>query len=691
MNFFSNNKNKFFIIFYTALFVIMPFTYSNDLQDVEQSLRFILLSVILLFSSLFFFFKLQKITIDFYSSIPVSMLFKVMGLFVLISGLGLILSLNKTDGMFEVLKSFLFFLFFTCCIFFMMWDERSKETLVKSVNICVLLFTAMGLKQLYPLVLKYLHNGTPVLVNYSISSGLANKNFYAETIFLCLPFALYASIFFKKGWKLIGLLNCIIILCTLIILQTLSTWLALITAGLVVLLSVFLYRKTFLREHMVGINKKFIVAMLATVLIFLSITAVFYLRTENFKLLELRIKTAKHYITNPASLENYSIINNNSTYERYILWRNSLRMIHEHPLFGSGVSNWQIYFPKYGMGEAPYMNTGTIKFIRPHNDFLFITAEKGILGLFLYLSVFICLFYYGTQIFKSTALPSQKISTLLMLAGVSGYFIIAFFSLPNNRYFPVLLFMMMGAFILEARLKTSTTKKNSFKNYVLLFFFFSIIFCASGFFIGYKRLKSEVYLTKAMMAQRKKDFSKMKQLLAHTDKKIFPLDYTGTPLVWYKGFAEFYSGNQQAAFRYFKESEKINPYHLQTINDVGTGYNLEGNTEKACEHYREALRIAPFFPDALYNMSAVYYNAGNLDSAYSVISRDQAKKSIAYKTNFKAILTAKAFNAVNQLNDTILKNELIKKIADEKFLFSIDENAKKHGISFEEKLIKNEK
>jgi O-antigen ligase len=42
--------------------------------------------------------------------------------------------------------------------------------------------------------------------------------------------------------------------------------------------------------------------------------------------------------------------NNNSLFERLMLWRNSLLLAKEQPLTGIGTGNWKIFYSKYGIG-----------------------------------------------------------------------------------------------------------------------------------------------------------------------------------------------------------------------------------------------------------------------------------------------------------------------------------------------------
>jgi Flp pilus assembly protein TadD len=150
-------------------------------------------------------------------------------------------------------------------------------------------------------------------------------------------------------------------------------------------------------------------------------------------------------------------------------------------------------------------------------------------------------------------------------------------------------------------------------------------------------------------------------------------------------------GNTEKGCVCFKDAEKINPYHLEVLNDIGTCYDLHGQHKEARQYYLKALSSASLFPDALLNICVLYYNEGNIDSAYAVISRYKLKGSENYSRDLKAILHAKAMQIINQLNDSSLQSVLLKKIKDNNWLLSAHIEAIESNRNLKEILFKNAK
>ena len=586
------------------------------------------------------------------------------------------------ESFYEFIRILIFLLFYFCLLILIYKQDESLLIIIKNINICVLIFSAIGLIQFIPHLRNYFQLGKIIDMKLAFSSALSNKNFYAETILMALPFIVYGIFRLKKFWKGISIFNSIIIFITILFLQTVSAWLGIFIS---LLLIAFFYKRRIFE------NKKIrIITLVVIVVAVLTSTVAIYSHNFFFKAIESRMNIALNYINHPGEMEKYSTANDNSTYERIILWKNSMKMIREHPFSGVGLGEWKIYFPKYGMGMAPYMNSGMIRFEKPHNDFLLVCCETGLPGLICYIALFIIAFGYCNKIIKQTTNEKDKLLFRLMIAALAGCLAISFFGYPNQRPFTMIFLMLIFAVIQSKYIQLFPPKENFKAKKIYSFLFISgIIISLYALNIGVKRLKAEMYLSDALRSQKYKAWSRMNRQANLAESSFFPMDYTSTPVHWYKGFANFYAGNYEPALINFQKAEKINPYHFNLLNDLGTAYDLQGNHEMAKQYYLKANQIAPLFPDALINLSVIYYNAGNIDSAYALISRDNLERNPNYLKDLKAILNAKAQNIVQQLPDSALRMTLSQKINDEKWLYSVFQEAKKTNDKLENVLLKN--
>ena len=95
----------------------------------------------------------------------------------------------------------------------------------------------------------------------------------------------------------------------------------------------------------------------------------------------------------PASTQRFNSITNlnyenQSNSERLLMWQSSINMFIEHPLFGIGIGNFQDQYMSYYRSSLSRETP-----VHPHNNFLFILSESGIVGGISYLLFFIYLYY----------------------------------------------------------------------------------------------------------------------------------------------------------------------------------------------------------------------------------------------------------------------------------------------------------
>jgi len=83
----------------------------------------------------------------------------------------------------------------------------------------------------------------------------------------------------------------------------------------------------------------------------------------------------------------------NSSLLRINLWKESISMIEDFPLFGVGLNAYSKVAPLYSKGEGGYY---------PHNSYLHMAAEIGLVGLICFLWVMVKLFKLGIHTFKKT-------------------------------------------------------------------------------------------------------------------------------------------------------------------------------------------------------------------------------------------------------------------------------------------------
>ena len=364
-----------------------------------------------------------------------------------------------------------------------------------------------------------------------------------------------------------------------------------------------------------------------------------------------------HFATNPGMIfkEEHSL-NNNSVYDRLFLARNSLKMFAENPVLGNGLANWRIYFPKYQLFGNSYWAYGKLRYEHPHNEYLFILAETGIIGLICWLLILFFAFRALLKGYKIAVTFNDKLKIISLATGIFSFALLSFFGYPKERFFSLMIFMILIATV--ATTYSVNKKSDSSPSYGAAFNIIIIVVTAFLSFIHFQHFKSEIHVRNALDAQLKKDLPEM-QIQATKAKSVFhQLDITGTPIEWYIGHALYHQNNHQQAYSHYKKAAAQNPWHMQVLNDYGALEEERGNHTVALEMFNRVQSINPDFMNTKMNLIAVYFNMGNVDKAFELAVTHPQRFNEPWRNSMKAILFSKTQKYLETTKDSVLADYL---------------------------------
>jgi putative inorganic carbon (HCO3(-)) transporter len=233
-----------------------------------------------------------------------------------------------------------------------------------------------------------------------------NCNLFGGYLILIFPLAIFYGIN-KSPFKKISLSIFVMLsIVALILSRSKNSWIAFAT--LLVLLGIY-YLNFFLKEKIDRsslkiLNWKWIcVFAICFVIIFGS----FYIYLKKGKVLELLSEDLNWYMP----IEQKSD-------PRLPLWKHAIQMVEDFPLFGVGIGEFNFVLQKYIYGYT--WNRGVD--FHPHNYFLQIVAEMGLIGLYAFLWILGIIFIKGLNIMRG----KQDFAKLGIWFGIIG-FILTFF------------------------------------------------------------------------------------------------------------------------------------------------------------------------------------------------------------------------------------------------------------------------
>lgn len=623
--------------FYVALLCLLPFIYSDKGVDPVLLPRQIALSLFVLVVSIWLVVKHQAAR---HIRGIVPLLFIVLPVLYLVS---IVQAINTVEAWYIIIKISLFSSFFLVTYMLIKEEVLTPAIITLSIAVSGVIATLWAIRDMVALQ----HMGIPIFEGknmYKVNASFGHKNLLSSYIFLCMPMLLLQWNAYRKIiWRVLIILGLLLMLGVILLLQTRAVLLAFAVsmfAGMVLLI----FRFSFQRK----MHKKIAVAGMLLCLLFACGFLYLYRAKLNI------------------------ITHTESFVERANLWHNTWEMIKENPIRGVGAANWQIHFPKYGIGRFYEMNytisEGLTTFQRPHNDFLWVWSETGILGIIVFVSIFIFTLAYAFKLIGQKESNRDKFAYAAFFLQVLSYIIISLVDFPLERIEHPVVIMSSIAIVCAAHNPDKQPWMLEVKKW--LWMIPAIVACYS-LWVCNQRWKSELQLKKMYKAHAAGDWKKLAKEGSRAQTEYFNMDYYSIPVKWYVGVGLFMQGNILAAKENFEEAYQLNPFQVHVLNNYGACFEKEGNHKKAIELLEEAHRISPTFSDGIINLSGAYFNAGRYEDAYKTITEFKYDEyNDRFKTFAKAIIKVKLEDMITAEKDAAVKEKLNRLIQDDQAILT---------------------
>ena len=191
---------------------------------------------------------------------------------------------------------------------------------------------------------------------------------YSSFVFLTLIGSFLGVHYLKeqRHWRILVILSIILQLSIIGLLRTRTIYFSCLVSLLVYILLLFLKIK--------NISPRRILLLSVT----LSIIATFFL-------VGILPKIFEWYTTLSIQSNNIEYISDTGTLsERVLVWNKTFELIKDNLFFGVGIGNWKVTIGQYSLPEIYKVQDLNVIFQRPHNEFIRLLSEGGVLGFFLF-------------------------------------------------------------------------------------------------------------------------------------------------------------------------------------------------------------------------------------------------------------------------------------------------------------------
>ena len=521
------------LLFFTLLFLI-DFIPTFEIVGYTPPIHYLYLSLLNVSMGIFIFCNPVLFNTSFFGKIKKSLVSKIYFLFIILCFVSILFARNIPLSI--VNCNYLLIIFTTVVNFGILFNNR-LYLIYKATLIVILFCFSEVLIALLDFIKLYRIDPSTA---YNISLNTGNINIFAASLNLKIPFLLFGMCSFS-GWKKWISITAFTISCLLIFLNTNKA--AFLSLSLITI--IFLFYNSWRTK-----------AYKKIAFVVLPIIATYLLSNIINDIPKTEIVAPSTTEISNVLPESESIIstldNESSLSSRLSFWENSFELAQKNLFTGVGIGNYPIEITPY---DNKSLSNGILT-LHPHNDFVEITVETGIINGLIYVSLFIIILIVNLKRIKSDNEQTRIIAliTLLMLV---VYSVDSFLNFPLYQPTIQISLCLILVFTLLNTSSKSNEKINFISNKYLLPIIFVSIFSVYGSYIIVKTYMIDLEI--------KTDMALEKHVLTsdYLEKNLpnYPNVNSETyPFLQKLGVYYYLESNYDASKKMFKKSKLINPF-----------------------------------------------------------------------------------------------------------------------------------
>jgi O-antigen ligase len=582
----SNNKSSVFtnyigLIYVMSLFTIDFLGYFDCYEIINP--QFLYLSVLNVIMGIYFYTHSHLVSPYIIPIVKKSIVFKTYILFLFFCFFSLFFAVNYSEAIINFMRILVIFsiILNLILLFYKRLHLIYYVTLI--IGFALLFQTTKGLYLLYK---------TETILDglNSLKGNTGNINIFSVSIGIKIPFIILGIIHFKNYKKFFLVLVLILASTTLLLTGTRSTMLSL-------LLEIIIFTFFYFKIHSFK-KSSFIPILLVIIPIMVSV----FIANQILKTREIKDQRYES-VTNRLKQIQVTQVTDASETMRLFFWKNAIKITQQHPIFGVGLGNYKVESIPY---EKEFLDDDLLS-VHPHNDFLEIFSETGIVNGIVYFSIFILVFFVNLKSIFSNSEKEKKTISLITLLILIVYGIDAMLNFPLYRPTMQLGFAFLMALTLINNNNQNKNEISFDKNTALVM----VILATVTLFFAFTTFKASV-----LENEIKGDIVKQKsKLTANYIQSNLPrfstIGATGDPFLEYLGIYLYKEKRFKEATKVFDLAAKTNPY-MGRADHYKSYMTFIRKQNGAAAHYAKKALIYRSRNFEYYNKS-LYFSALNKD------------------------------------------------------------------------------
>jgi O-antigen ligase len=535
--------------------------------------------------------------------------------FLIATAISLFQAINPAEGIFDLVKtaSSLVLLVFTI-VLFSSW-RPALPLAIRLVLFTSSVFVVVGIAQFFI----FANTGSSEDFFHSLYeiTGLSgHKNQFAIALFLLLPWLIYGIFYLRNRLKFIAVVMTSAVLLLILLLQSRSVWLGLLSAFVCFSLCALLLKKKN-PAHYRPMKKPIHYALTSAVL-FIGVF--------------VTIIWGSKYLTDNNVLQFQASglidVGEKRNIPRLSIWSSSLEVIEDHLFYGVGSGNWKIVIPPYQKDfletHPALTNENPLQFqtwLRPHNDFIWVFAEKGLIGFLPYLVFVVLIIVTGVKQMTRSQTYKDSFLMMLMVAALTGFFTLSLFTFPLERVSHQIYIMLMAGLILSRNGFAETRIEMHSAGFGKLIWLLFLLVTLSGVVYGFFNIRSGYYAGKAFSIEQTVKYEDFEENIAKAFSPVTTLDVFGNPFHYYLGLSAGRTNRPEIAEKYLLKAGKYHPDNLKVLKALASHYLQNRRPEMSRRYLEKILEIYPFENETLLKLATVQYFSGEIKQAYQTLLR----------------------------------------------------------------------
>jgi O-antigen ligase len=524
--------------------------------------------------------------------------------------LSLSVATNVTAGFTDGFRTLGAFLVLCLCLLVLPLDPGWRRRLLELAVVATLVAVTVAAWEIAPLVAAGTLSRRDLEIAF-LDGMMSNVNLFAGFLLLLVPWCLCAAVEFTGAWRGVAAAAGIAALGTVAVLQSRAAWLAaaaaLVAAGIA----------TLRHRQLLGLpagGRRALIASLAALPIAAVVGGGLALTdTPLGRTIDRLVVSRPHQAGGP------------SDGGRSMVWGIAAEMIADHPLTGVGAGNFTLrmhdYFSSDELGsQRDFTNLSSDNWIQPHNDFLWVFAEKGLPGIVAFGAVFILALAAVRRVLAGSPTTTDARLAVASLAALVGHLVFSAFDFPLDRVsHQVVLAVHLAVLVLLKRATRATASATR----ICLPGWLAVppVAAATALGIAYASaaLQQERGVMDARRAQHAGDWEAMRAAARRAATPWKTLDPLAVPVAFLEGEAERQLGHLEAATACFERAVAANPARLYVLQNLGAAYAQSGRLDDAVDIFAIAADRYPDRVELRHNLVMALVEAERLPEAIAVI------------------------------------------------------------------------